>query len=246
MTSHHIAIEGIAIVTKPAAKILIADDVQLELELEKTFFQRSGFQVVAVKDGHTALGQALVERPQLIILDQVMPELTGTDICRALRARRELQAVPVIITSQTDTDEIREAARQAGADAFVPKSAGREALLKIAAQLLHVPQRKTLRLTVFFLAQEVVGGKETIGKGLDLSENGMALETSRRHSEGAAFQVRFMLPGDRQEVKAGAKVVSVGEQGGGAYCIGLEFTQISDMDRKRLNTYLDKALCVGA
>src|SRR4030095_3680000 len=68
-------------------KVLLADDVKLELEIEKTFFQRSGFLVITAADGPKALAIALTQKPDLVILDQVMPGLNGNDVCKLLKAR---------------------------------------------------------------------------------------------------------------------------------------------------------------
>lgn len=228
-----------------ALKVLIVDDVRLELEIESTFFQRSGFQVLAAKNGHEALALALANSPDLVIVDQIMPGLSGTDVCRALKMREETRRVPVIITSVTDRQDIRELCLQAGAEAFVPKSSGREALLRAAAAILHVPERRMIRLTVFFLTQEIVGAKESLGKGIDLSEGGIGLETTRRHTPGSTISMRFMLPGERHEHRATGRIASVAERSNGTCLLGVEFSSMSARDRKRLNQYLDKTLCVA-
>ena len=224
-------------------KVLLADDVRLELEIEKTFFQRSGFKVLTAPDGPKALAIALTESPDLVILDQVMPEMNGSDVCKLLKVKKETQQIPVIITSSIDRPEVRETCRAAGADTFVPKSAGREALLQVAAQILHVSQRRSTRITVFYTVQDIVGGKESLGKGVVLSEGGMGLETARRYDPGSTLRLRFMLQGEKQEHKAITRVVRVSERaGGGSFHLALEFLELSEGDRKRLNQYLDRPL----
>ncbi len=221
------------------------DDVQLELEIERTFFQRSGFQVLTARDGHEALAVALAERPDLVILDQVMPGLSGTDVCRALKLREETKGIPILITSITDRQDVRESCLQAGAEAFVPKSSGREALLHAAARILQVPERRMTRLTVFFLVQEIVGAKESLGKGIDLSEGGIGLETTRRHSPGPSCNCGSCSPANGR---------STGRRGGshrsrsaptGPTSWGWSSPRCRSRDRKRLNQYLDKTLCVA-
>jgi CheY-like chemotaxis protein len=225
-------------------KVLLADDVKLELEIEKTFFQRSGFVVLTAVDGPKALAIALTEKPDLVILDQVMPGLTGTDVCKLLKARPETGRIPVLITSSLDRSDIKEICRLAGADEFVSKSEGREALLQAAARILNVPLRRSTRITVFYSSPDVVGAKESLGKGVELSEGGIGLETSRRYEPGALLHLRFLLQGERSEHNAGARVLRVTERNDQSYLHTLEFTDLTVPDRRRLNQYLDRALSV--
>src|SRR5262245_66661168 len=99
---------GDPIMAQRQYKVLLADDIKLELEIEKTFFQRSGFQVLTAADGPKALAMALTEKPDLVILDQVMPGLNGTDVCKLLKARPETGRIPVLITSSLDRPDIKE------------------------------------------------------------------------------------------------------------------------------------------
>jgi CheY-like chemotaxis protein len=223
-------------------KVLLADDVKLELEIEKTFFQRSGFLVFTAADGPKALAIALTKKPDLVILDQVMPGLNGNDVCKFLKARPGTARIPVIITSGLDGPDVREICRQAGADEFVAKSAGREALLDAAAGILNVPLRRSTRITVFYTSPDVVGSKESLGKGVELGEGGIGLETAKRHEPGAVLQIRFMLQGERAEHRAGTRVVRVAERPGQGFLHTLEFTELTVPDRRRLNEYLDRSL----
>ena len=230
--------------TQKVLKILLADDVRLELEIEKTFFQRSGFYVITASDGVAAFAIAASDLPDLVILDQVMPGMTGSDVCRNLKARPETRHIPVIITSGTESAELPALCAAAGAEAFIPKSAGREALLAAAARILRVPERKTARLTVCFTAQGIVGGKETLGKGVDLSEGGIRIEAPRAYSVGDIFSLRFLLPGDRQETRANGCVAAVGQKPGGVFVLTVRFTEMLESDRRRLNQHLDRAFAV--
>jgi|GEM_PF-1429704 len=223
-------------------KVLLADDVKLELEIEKTFFQRSGFLVITAVDGPKALAIALTQRPDLVILDQVMPGLNGTDVCKLLKARPDTAKIPVIITSSLATDDIREICRTAGADEFVSKADGREGLLETAARILNIPQRRSTRITVFYSNPDVVGAKESLGKGVELSEGVIGLETQKRYEPGVFLQLRFLLQGERAEHSAGARVLRVTERPDKSYLHTLEFTDLTVPDRRRLNEYLDRAL----
>ena len=223
-------------------KVLLADDVKLELEIERTFFQRSGFVVITAADGPKALAIALTQKPDLVILDQLMPGLNGTDVCKLLKARPETAKIPVIITSSLVPPDIAETCRQAGANEFVAKDDGREALLEAAARILNVPQRRSTRITVFYSTPEVVGAKESLGKGVELSEGVIGLETTKRYEPGAFLQLRFLLQGEKAEHSAGARVLRVTERPDHSFLHTLEFTDLTVPDRRRLNEYLDRAL----
>ena len=223
-------------------KVLLADDVKLDLEIERTFFQRSGFIVLTAADGPKALAIALTQKPDLVILDQVMPGLNGTDVCRLLKARPETAKIPIIITSSLVSSDIVDVCRLAGADEFVSKEDGREALLEAAARILQVPQRRSTRITVFYSTPDVVGAKESLGKGVELSEGVIGLETTKRYEPGSFLQLRFLLQGERAEHTAGARVLRVTERPDHSFLHTLEFTDLTVPDRRRLNEYLDRAL----
>lgn len=225
-------------------KILLADDVRLELEIGKTFLQRSGFQVITATDGLTALTLTVSELPDLVILDEFMPGMTGSEVCRNLKARLETRSIPVVISTGADSDALPGICLAAGADRFHQKSAGREALLAMAAKILRVPERKATRLTVCFTVAGVVGGKESLGKAFELSEGGIGLETPRPYSVGDAFSLRFHLPGERQEIRADACVVGVTQRPGSVFSIALRFTEMKEEARRRLNQHIDQAFAV--
>ena len=224
-------------------KVLLADDVLLELELEKTFFQRSGFQVITATDGLSALALATSEMPDIVVLDQVMPGLSGTEVCARLRAQPATKGVPVVITSSQDHERVRRACAASGVNSYVPKSDGKQALLHAVAQILRVPERKSTRLTVFFSVHGSARGKETLGKGVDLSEAGMCLEANRRYEVGVSLSLRFVLPGEKQEIQAQAVVKRLRALADETYSMGLEFTSLTEAMRERLNRYIDRSLC---
>lgn len=225
-------------------KVLLADDICLELEIERTFFQRGGFKVITASDGVTAIAQAISELPDLIILDEVMPNLTGTEVCRRLKAHKETTKIPIIVTSGAANLDIERNCTAAGAHAFVHKSLGREELLRVAALILQIPERRQTRITVFFTPEGIVGAKETLGRGIDLSEAGLRLETSLRFNAGTTFKVRFLLPGERVEHKATARLLRSVQHSDSSSILSLEFTDMNPPDRTRLNQYLDRTLSV--
>ena len=226
--------------TQQKLKILIADDLRLDLEIEKTFFERRGFEVFTASDGNAALSLAVSQLPALVILDQNMPGLNGTDVCAQLN--QKAQKIPVIIVGAQETEELEQASRNAGAKAFVAKSAGREHLLQIVGRILHIPIRKRLRVTVLFSVETDGEKRQTLGQGVDVSEGGMCLEVNQQYELGSTLNLRFLLPGMKEYTEVAAKVSWVKEAQKGAYLTGLEFTDLSAMDRRRLSQFMEQAL----
>lgn len=80
-------------------KILVVDDEQAIVELIEYNLRRNGYRVIVARDGGQALRLAQTERPDLVILDLMLPGLDGLDVCRALR--RE-SSVPIIMLTARD------------------------------------------------------------------------------------------------------------------------------------------------
>ena len=175
-----------------------------------------------------------------------VPQLLDRNFFRSvvfLIEHHEEGAFGVVITSSQDPERIRRACAASGVNSYVPKSDGKQALLHAVAQILRVPERKSVRLTVFFSVHGSARGRETLGKGVDLSEAGMCLEANRRYEVGVSLSLRFVLPGEKQEIQAQAVVKRLRALADETYSMGLEFTSLPEAMRERLNRYIDRSLC---
>lgn len=102
-------------------KILVVDDDIDSLKLIGLMLQRHGYDVSAANAGHQAIVKATAEKPDLIILDVMMPDMNGYEVCRRLRANTETQAIPIIMfTAKTLIDD-KVAGFEAGADDYLTK-----------------------------------------------------------------------------------------------------------------------------
>jgi two-component system, OmpR family, response regulator len=101
-----------------ARKILVVDDEKRIVEIVKAYLEKDGFQVASAFEGRTALQIARKEKPDLIVLDLMLPEVNGWDVCRTLRKESD---VPVIMLTARDdvTDKI--VGLELGADDYVTK-----------------------------------------------------------------------------------------------------------------------------
>jgi CheY-like chemotaxis protein/MinD-like ATPase involved in chromosome partitioning or flagellar assembly len=102
-------------------KILIVDDDIDSLKLIGLMLQRHGYEVVAASAGNQAISKAASEDPDLIILDVMMPDMNGYEVCRRLRANAATKSIPIIMfTAKTLIDD-KVAGFEAGADDYLTK-----------------------------------------------------------------------------------------------------------------------------
>jgi pilus assembly protein CpaE len=102
-------------------KILIVDDDMDSLKLIGLMLQRNGYEVSAARSGSQALAKAEAEQPDLIILDVMMPDMNGLDVCRRLRTGASTSQIPIIMfTAKTLIDD-KVKGFEAGADDYLTK-----------------------------------------------------------------------------------------------------------------------------
>ena len=102
-------------------KILICDDSIAETKLMQSVLQQAGYWPVAVSDSKAIEKMIEVERPSLILLDVVMPDRNGFQVCRDLKGNAEFNRIPVIIVSSKSQESDKFWAQQQGADGYVIK-----------------------------------------------------------------------------------------------------------------------------
>jgi len=120
-------------------RILIADDESHIRRILEFNLKRAGYEVLATEDGQAALALALSARPDLVILDVSMPELTGLDVCRRLKAEATLAATPVFLLTARGQESDAEAGHAAGADQFFTKPFSPKQLVEHVRQALGEP-----------------------------------------------------------------------------------------------------------
>ncbi len=116
-------------------RVLVADDDRAIRDSLARALQLEGYPVVAVPDGATALERIAADRPDLLILDVMMPGIDGLTVCRVLRAQGD-QTPILMLTARTETSD-RVAGLDAGADDYLPKPFELEELLARVRALLR-------------------------------------------------------------------------------------------------------------
>src|SRR5580704_11845884 len=121
-------------------RILIVDDESSARAALELLLKREGFDVKSATDGESALAECAAFRPDLILLDIVMPGMDGFEVCRRIKATPEGRLTPVVlITGLSDTED-RIRGINAGADDFLSKPIDINELLARSRSLMHLKQ----------------------------------------------------------------------------------------------------------
>ncbi len=111
-------------------KVLIVDDSPAQVKLIQGLLEPEGYWPVGLNDPKRVEEMIAIERPNLILLDVVMPERNGFQVCRELKSNNDFNTIPVILVTSKDTASDRYWGQQQGADAYVTKPFTREDLLR--------------------------------------------------------------------------------------------------------------------
>jgi two-component system, OmpR family, KDP operon response regulator KdpE len=122
--------------TGPRAKVLVCDDEQQILRALRVILRDAGFEALPASTGEEALDVAAVARPDAAIIDLVLPDIDGIELCRRLR---EWTDMPLIVLSAVGDEDAKVRALAAGADDYVTKPFGpRELVARLEANLRRI------------------------------------------------------------------------------------------------------------
>jgi len=111
-------------------KVLIVDDSPAQVKLMQGFLEHEGYQPVGLNDPLRVEETISSVRPSVILLDVVMPERNGFQVCRELKGSSEFQGIPVILVTSKDSSSDKYWGEQQGADAYVTKPFTKDELLR--------------------------------------------------------------------------------------------------------------------
>lgn len=123
--------------------VLIADDEPAIRTLVAAVLDETGVRTVEAADGAEALEMARHHRPDLILLDILMPKMNGIDVCQQIRAGGDIAHTPVVMLTACGQDSDRERGRGAGADGFILKPFSPATLLEAVESALAGRARPT-------------------------------------------------------------------------------------------------------
>jgi CheY-like chemotaxis protein len=119
------------------AKILIVDDEEDVRMVTRTILERAGHEVIEAASGNEGLKVLENHKPDLVILDVMMPDMSGWGVCEKIKTNRGFRDIPVLMfTVKTEMKDMRHS-RRTNADAHVNKPFGIDVLLKTVERLLE-------------------------------------------------------------------------------------------------------------
>jgi DNA-binding response OmpR family regulator len=104
-----------------AKRILIIEDYPATSKMISEIMEMEGYETIIAPDGNSALEKAISEKPDLVLLDIMLPGIDGLDVCTQLRSNPQTRDIPVIMVSVKASDEDIRAGLGRGADGYIPK-----------------------------------------------------------------------------------------------------------------------------
>lgn len=113
-----------------ARSVLVVDDMQSQLDLLTNYLSRAGYDVTTANSGAAALEKIKASKPDVVVTDLVMPEVTGLELCRELKRRPETADIPVIACTTKDRKMDQTWAKKQGVAAYLVKPCTAEQLVQ--------------------------------------------------------------------------------------------------------------------
>jgi two-component system cell cycle response regulator len=103
------------------ATVLLVEDDKVQASIIKEFLQKNGYEVILAEDGMSSFKAAKTERLDIILLDRILPDIEGTDVCRWLKLDQATRGIPIIMLTERNSITDKVVGIEAGADDYLPK-----------------------------------------------------------------------------------------------------------------------------
>jgi CheY-like chemotaxis protein len=222
--------------------VLLVDDTGLFRALAESIPRRTNCRVICASNGTEALAAARREKPDLIFLDADMTGMTGTDVCRVLKADSHFARTPIVLIGRDPKSH--EEATRAGANDFLWKPVDDTAFFDTFRRQLQILPREAARSPFGFAVTFWRDGVQYEGTIRDLARGGFFVRTQVRQPVGARIEVAFDVPGQKagRTVVAEAIVVRVAQEPDRG--LGCRFFRLAAISRAHLDECL-RSLSLG-
>ncbi len=189
--------------------ILLVDDTKLFLQLEKTFLQRSGINILTASNGSEALDLARKHSPDVVFLDLNMPIMDGDECCRAMKNDPDFKGIAIVMVTTDGRPQDQERCRDAGCDEILLKPINRTEFVATAQKMLQVPVREERYKATIQIQYGQKADKILHDFSIDISSGGLFIKTDSPLEVDEMLQIGFVLPNPVREVNCSAQVVWV-------------------------------------
>ena len=228
-------------------KVLLSENEELLLEMEKTFFRRDKFELLVALTGEQAFDMVEAHRPDLVLLDLFMPGMGGGECCRRIKDDPRLRSTPVILVAPGGGPEEREKCHAAGCDEALLNSIDRQYLLSAARRFFSVSERAAPRIAARLRISYGVGGARHLlsNYSLNLSTGGIFLECDEPLPEDTPLALEIFLPARDKPIRCRGRVAWVNDpekkkKDTLPAGMGLQFLDLSLDDLHAVREFLDR------
>jgi pilus assembly protein CpaE len=158
------------------ARVMVIDDDDELLKLVSLILERGGHEPLLVDDPYQAMARLVEEEPDLLILDVMMPGVSGHEIARLIRATAAISHLPIVVLSARAQAVDRQAALESGADDYLAKPVVPQTLLETIDQLLSPPAPLPGGLVVTLFGLRGGSGRTTLAVNLAAALAGLGDE----------------------------------------------------------------------
>ena len=120
-----------------SAKVLVIDDSTTFCLIAASALEKAGYQVITASNGNEGLAKAIQERPHCVIIDVVLPGISGFGLCRQLRTLDPQRNLSIVMVSTKNTSLDQSWGLRQGADRYLPKPFSDEALVQTVEEVLR-------------------------------------------------------------------------------------------------------------
>ncbi len=222
--------------------LLLVDDTELFLALEETFLSRSDFTLHTARSGTEALDIARRIKPDLIVLDLHMPDLSGDEVCARLKSDPDYERIPVVIATAEKNPPTLARCVEAGCDGFIHKPFSKEQLVRTVQELLVIAQRQYKRVEMSLSCVLRLDDEELESTIRNLSEGGAFIEVGIPLERETILDMEFSLPDidypfrPQVIVRWASSFLRMTAHPG----MGVEFLTMAELEREIIRTVVEK------
>ena len=224
--------------------VLIVDDVELFIQLEISHLGRKRFDIHTAGNGKQGLEMARSIKPDIILLDLVMPDMNGDQVCRILKGDPDTSSIPIVIVSSGTREHSRSIIDSSGCDGLIFKPVRRDLLLSVVESLLKTNTRVFERVDVSIPCTMTMDEQQHSGTIHSLSAQGAFVELERSIIRGDMMEIKFQLPtvDGGISIRSGAVTWCGSLRDDGPKGAGVQFLTVSSQAQNQINDFVKMQL----